>query len=102
MKLTEIIKRFTQRLGRENEEGKMQAPEALRKIIQMIEVTQEVELSCDDVYYLLDQYAELAVKDGNTAQLMPLVEHHIEICPDCREEFEALLRVLKAAPAKTI
>lgn len=96
MKLTEIIKRLTQRLSRENEEEEMQAPEVLRKIIQAVEKTQKVELSCDDVYHLLDQYTELAIKGGNTDQLMPLVEHHIEICPDCREEFEALLRVLKA------
>ena len=98
MKLTEAIKRLAQKLGRENEEEKMQAPEALRKIIQMVENTQEVELSCDDVYHLLDQYTEIAAMDGDTEQLMPLVEHHIEICPDCREEFEALLRVLQATP----
>jgi hypothetical protein len=98
MKLIEIINRLALRLGWENKEEKMQTPEALRKIIQSIEKTQEVELSCDDVYHLLDQYTELAVQDGNTEQLMPLVEHHIDICPDCREEFEALLRVLKATP----
>ena len=98
MRLTEAIKRLFQRLGWENEGEQMQPPEALRKLIQMIENTQEVELSCDDVYALLDQYTELANRGGDTKELMPLVDHHIEICPDCREEFDALLRVLKAAP----
>lgn len=98
MRLTKAIKRFFQRLGWENEEENMQASEALRKLVQMIEKTQEVELSCDDVYELLDQYTELANRGGDTKELMPLVDHHIEICPDCREEFEALLRVLKATP----
>ena len=98
MRLTKAIKRFFQRLGWENEGEKMQPPEALRKIIQMIENTQEIELSCDDVYALLDQYTELANRGGDTKELMPLVDHHIEICPDCEEEFDALLRVLKAAP----
>jgi hypothetical protein len=98
MRLTEAIKRLFQRLGWENEGEKMQPPEALRKIIQMIENTQEIELSCDDVYALLDQYTELANRGGDTKELMPLVDHHIEICPDCQEEFDALLRVLKAAP----
>ena len=98
MRLTEAIKRLFQRLGWENEEENMQESEALRKLIQMIENTQEVELSCDDVYALLDQYTELANRGGDTKELMPLVDHHIEICPDCREEFDALLRVLKATP----
>jgi predicted anti-sigma-YlaC factor YlaD len=30
----------------------------------------------------------------DTASLMPLVEHHLKMCPDCREEVEALLRIL--------
>jgi hypothetical protein len=30
--------------------------------------------------------------------LMPIVQHHLDTCPDCREEFEALLRILKASP----
>ena len=98
MRLTEAIKRLFQRLGWENEGEQMQAPEALRKLILMIENTQEVELSCDDVYALLDQYTELANRGGDTKEIMPLVDHHIEICADCWEEFDALLRVLKAAP----
>ena len=98
MRLIEAIKRLFQRLGWENEKEKMQPPEALRKLILMIEETQEVELSCDDVYALLDQYTELVNRGGDAKELMPLVDHHIDICPDCREEFDALLRVLKATP----
>lgn len=98
MRLIEAIKRLFQRLGWENEKEKMQPPKALRKLILMIEKTQEVELSCDDVYALLDQYTELVNRGGDAKELMPLVDHHIDICPDCREEFDALLRVLKATP----
>ena len=77
----------------------MQMPADVQKLIQMVENTQEVEFSCEDVYNILDQYTELVYRGDDSAELMPLVEHHIEICPDCREEFEALLRVLEAAPA---
>lgn len=75
----------------------MQLPENLKKLIQMIEHTQEIEISCDEVYMLLDRYTEAVARGEDTKQLMPLVEHHIEICPDCREEFEALLRILEAS-----
>lgn len=98
MELKEAIKRLAQRLGLDKEDNKMQLPEEFQKLLKMLENTQEVEFSCDDVYHLLDQYSEAVVQGNNAEQLMPLVEHHINICPDCREEFEALLRVLQASP----
>jgi predicted Holliday junction resolvase-like endonuclease len=98
MELKEAIKRLVQRIGWDKEDNKMQLPEEFQKLLKMIENTQEVEFSCDDVYHLLDQYSEAVVQGKNAEQLMPLVEHHINICPDCREEFEALLRVLQASP----
>ena len=98
MDLKEAIKRLVQRLGWDKEDNKMQLPEEFQKLLKMIENTQEVEFSCDDVYHLLDQYSEAVVQGKNAEELMPLVEHHIDICPDCREEFEALLRVLQASP----
>jgi hypothetical protein len=98
MELKEAIKRLVQRMGWDKEDDKMQLPEEFQKLLKMLENTQEVEFSCDDVYHLLDQYSEAVVQGENAEQLMPLVEHHINICPDCREEFEALLRVLQASP----
>jgi len=98
MELKEAIKRLVQRMGWDKEDNKMQLPEEFQKLLKMIENTKEVEFSCDDVYHLLDQYSEAVVQGKNAEELMPLVEHHIDICPDCREEFEALLRVLQASP----
>ncbi|MES0361227.1 MAG: hypothetical protein ABUK20_09955 [Anaerolineales bacterium] len=98
MELKGAIKRLVQRMGWDKEDNKMQLPEEFQKLLKMLENTQEVEFSCDDVYHLLDQYSEAVVQGENAEQLMPLVEHHINICPDCREEFEALLRVLQASP----
>jgi hypothetical protein len=77
----------------------MQLPAEFQMFIKMVEKTQVVEFSCDEVYRLLDQYTEIVNQGENAQKLMPLVEHHIDICPDCREEFEALLRILQASPA---
>ena len=100
MKLSEAINRLLKRMGLDKEEKDMQLPVEFQKLIQMIENTQEIEFSCDDVYQILDQYTEMVYRGENAEKLMPLVEHHIEICPDCREEFEALLRILQASPAQ--
>lgn len=62
----------------------------------MLEHTQDVECSCDDVYRLMDEYAE-AVRSGRDVRyLLPLVHHHLQMCSDCRQELEALLRALEA------
>lgn len=58
--------------------------------------TQEQELSCDEVYALLDVFADRVSQGEDAAALMPLVQHHLEMCPDCRGEFEALLKSMQA------
>lgn len=39
---------------------------------------------------------EAVMRGDDVARLMPLVQHHLDMCPDCREEFEALLRAVQA------
>jgi len=66
----------------------------LNSLIQMVIHTEDEELSCDEVFELLDQYAELNIEGQEAAGLLPLVKEHLERCKDCREEYEALLRVI--------
>lgn len=66
----------------------------VQKMMGMIAHTAEVELTCDEVFELLDQYTELARRGENVVELMPLVQQHLDMCPECREEYEALQRVL--------
>ena len=51
-------------------------------------------LNCDQVFDLIDQYAERAAHGEDVAHLMPLVAAHLDMCPDCREHYEALERVV--------
>lgn len=71
-------------------------------LLPQLEDTREVELSCDDVLAVLDQFTEATLHGEDAATLMPLVQHHLDHCPDCHEEFEALLRVLKNSNADPI
>ena len=68
----------------------------MRATVAMVAQTQEQELGCDEVYALLDVFAERVSRGEDVATLMPLVHHHLQMCPDCREEFEALLRAVDA------
>lgn len=67
----------------------------LRKLLEQIVRTQERELHCGEVFALLDQYVEAVAAGQDPSSLMPLVKDHLELCPDCLEEYEALLRVIQ-------
>lgn len=101
MKLSEFLKVLLRRLksNRAQPDGGPPAPAVLKGMLRKIRQTQEVELTCGEVFDLLDQYTEMAANGEDVSQLMPLVKQHLEMCADCREEFEALLKVLQNAPA---
>ena len=67
------------------------------KMLQSLVMTEENEISCDDVFAVLDEFAEAVRRGENVLLLMTLVRQHLDMCPDCREEYEALLRMLQPA-----
>ena len=74
----------------------MESPiDALLKLIENLKRTQNVELDCEGVFAVLDIYAEAKAQGLEPQDLLPLVRHHLEICRDCLEEYEALLRILE-------
>lgn len=74
------------------------SPVAPVSLTELLFLTDDPEsmLTCDQVFDLIDQYAERAARGEEVAHLMPLVAAHLDMCPDCREHYEALERVLQA------
>jgi hypothetical protein len=68
------------------------SPSHMRTMLAMVAQTQDQELGCEETYMLLDVFADRVRRGEDVATLMQLVHHHLQVCPDCREEFEALLR----------
>ena len=79
--------------------GPMTVP--VPNIMQQLAATQPVELACDEVLRLMGACAEAVLRGEDHTHMVPLFAKHLDMCPDCREEFEALLRVLRAQPAST-
>ena len=73
--------------------------ETFKTLVRQVELTRAVEYACEEVHRLLDQFAEAVMRGEDASRLMPLVQQHLEMCPDCREEFEALIRILRMSPA---
>ena len=73
------------------------SPSKAEALLRMLDKAQAVEPCCEDVHNLLDHFTEIAARGEDTHRLMPQVHLHMELCPDCQEEFEALLRILQTA-----
>jgi hypothetical protein len=75
--------------------------QVVKQLMRMIELTNEEEYSCEEAFAVLDEYIDLALHHQEASRLMPLVKRHLELCVDCQDEFEVLLRALQPDPAST-
>ena len=68
----------------------------IKGILETLTRTHEKELDCDEVYKVIDQFVDAKVRGEDVSEVMPLVLQHLQLCRDCLEEYEALLRVIEA------
>ena len=69
--------------------------QAVLGFLRVLESVREEEVPCDEVYTKIDEYVEREVDKKDAAKLMPLVREHLDLCPECCEEYEALLDILE-------
>jgi len=71
--------------------------EQLQKLIKAIfEEHQDGDIDCETCSQQLNCLAELVATGAELRQLLPAVEAHLRCCGDCREEYQALLCILRA------
>ena len=68
----------------------------LKQMVRALIATRPDEIGCDECFAELDRFVEMTLAEKNAAEAMPLVKDHLRRCRDCREEFEALLAVLRS------
>lgn len=90
MNITDIIKRIRHSLGLQKELPN----KAVLGILRVLDSLPEEEITCDDLYARLDEYVEREVDKNDAAQIMPVIREHLDHCPGCCDEYEALLEVL--------
>ena len=69
--------------------------QAVLGFLRVLESVREEDATCDEIYSEIDQYVEREVDKKDAAQLMPLVREHLDLCPECCEEYDALLDILE-------
>jgi hypothetical protein len=68
----------------------------LSALVRVITTTRPDEIGCEECLEQVDRFVEMELAGLDAAEAMPLVQDHLDKCRNCREEFEALLRALRA------
>jgi DNA replication protein DnaD len=69
--------------------------EVVVKFLKVLENVRAEEMSCSEMYDHLDEFVEREVESKDAEKIMPLIQEHIDMCPECCDEYEALLDVLE-------
>lgn len=98
-RLTKLKSRFFTRFA-EALTGRSSSPRSLTRdrllgFVNMVMATRDDEISCAECGEQLSRFAELTLAGKSANEAIPLVKDHLDRCAECREEFEALLEVLR-------
>lgn len=68
----------------------------LRELLRLVAETEPEELDCDQVLDRLGALLESLEQQEEPPPELAGVAQHLEVCGECREEFDALIRVYEA------
>ena len=70
--------------------------EAIAELLRLIGLTRDEEIDCERCLALVAEFAERELAGRSVPAGLEAVTHHLSICTECCEEYQALLQALKA------
>jgi len=70
--------------------------EQVGSIVKMLGLTTDREFNCSECLQHVSEFAEYQLANKPVGEVIAKVEQHLALCPECREEYEALIKILKA------
>ena len=98
-KLIHNIQQLINRILGQPAPASIQKQKLVKGMMKALEMTEEKELACAEVFEVIDQYADLLVRGEAAEKIMPLVHHHLAMCHECQEEFNLLLEMMQVETA---
>jgi hypothetical protein len=96
MNMRSIFQQIGDRFRRDRRQEQPEySDEVLAGFLRVLEEARVEDVPCEQVYARLDEYVESEVHGQDVSKLMPLLREHLDMCPECCEEYEALLDVLE-------
>lgn len=72
-------------------------PRKIEGFVRTIGDTREHEYDCSECRQHVGEFAEKMLAGLPVDEALSPVEHHLALCPECREEFVALEQILRAS-----
>ena len=63
-------------------------------LMRLVGLTEDGEINCEQCLAVVAEFAEQQLAGKTISEGLKTVEHHLSICDECREEYEALQRTL--------
>ncbi len=90
------MKDLFQHIGGHFKKDRQELPEeVVEGFLRVLEEVRIEDMPCSEVFSRLDEYVDKEIGGEDAARLMPLLREHFDLCPDCCEEYEALLAALE-------
>lgn len=64
-------------------------------LMRLIGLTRDEEINCEQCLARVAEFAEQELAGKSIPQGLEAVQHHLALCGECREEYEALRRALE-------
>ncbi len=68
----------------------------IAELLRQVSLTRDHEINCEQCLSLTAEFAEHQLVGRSIVKALKAVEHHLSICAECSEEYEALQQALKA------
>ncbi len=96
MNMKSIFQQIGDRFRRDRQQVQPEySDEVIAGFLRVLEEARVEDMPCAEVYAKLDEYVESELHGQDVAKLMPLLREHLDMCPECCEEYEALLDILE-------
>ena len=72
-------------------------PQQVEGFVRMVGLTRDHELDCGECLRHVAEFAENKIAGQPLNEALTSVEHHLSVCPECREDYLALERLLRGS-----
>ena len=69
--------------------------EQIQILVGLITTTEPDSIACDECLGQIGEYAEKALEGVKLSEGMKVIQRHLEQCPCCKGEYEALVEALR-------
>ena len=66
----------------------------IKILLEALVLTNETEVDCDECFDSMSEFAESQLSGASVPEALVLIDDHIRICADCKEEFQMLKKTI--------